>query len=50
MAWGIALELYSAYGEHARSIKKKNVIETTPNAQRQRDLRTVGAPDPRRST
>jgi hypothetical protein len=48
MAWGIALELYSGYGEHARSVKKKNLA--TERRAPSEDLRPVGAADPRRST
>jgi len=47
MAWGIALELYSAYGEHAHSIKKKNTVAQERQAMKE-DPRPVGSADPRR--
>lgn len=47
MAWGIALEMYSRYGEHKRDIRKKTFVPATL-ADRTEDLRPVGAADPRR--
>lgn len=51
MAWGIALEMFSAYGEHPHSIKKKTHIPSSreEGAGRYHDDRPVGD-DPRRTT
>jgi hypothetical protein len=47
MAWGIALEMYSVYGEHAHDVRKKNLATADP-ATRYEDRRPVGTADPRR--
>lgn len=47
MAWGIALELYSRYGEHAHDIRKKTSVPTERSAMKE-DPRMVALHDPRR--
>jgi hypothetical protein len=47
MAWGIALEMYSQYGEHKHDIRKTNTIPSERAAMKE-DPRPVGAADPRR--
>jgi hypothetical protein len=47
MCLGIALEMYSQYGEHKYDIRKQNVAPVDQR-ERTRDLRPVGTADPRR--
>lgn len=47
MSCGIALEMYSVYGEHPDDIRKKNVMPTERSASKE-DPRTVATGDPRR--